>query len=48
MICVYDTETTGIPLFKKPSDDPEQPHLVQLAAAELCWEMGDGRPIRRR
>lgn len=28
----YDTETTGIPLFDQPSDDPRQPHLVQVAA----------------
>lgn len=29
----FDTETSGLPLFSEPSDDPRQPHIVQLAAA---------------
>ncbi|TLP68208.1 3'-5' exonuclease [Pseudomonas nitroreducens] len=28
----FDTETTGLPAFKDPSDAPHQPHLVEIAA----------------
>jgi len=33
MILVYDTETTGLPDFKLPADDPRQPRMIQLAFA---------------
>jgi len=31
-IIIFDTETTGLPVWKEPSDSDIQPHLVQLAA----------------
>lgn len=38
---IFDTETTGLPLFKEPSEHPGQPHLVQLAA----YLMEDGAEV---
>lgn len=32
IIMPFDTETTGFPLFKEPSEDPRQPHLVDICA----------------
>ncbi len=40
MILFYDTETTGLPLFNEPSDDPAQPRICQLAAM-LTNDSGD-------
>lgn len=32
LICVFDTETTGLPNFRDPSDHPDQPHIVDICA----------------
>jgi DNA polymerase-3 subunit epsilon len=32
LIMPFDTETTGLPLWKEPSESEGQPHLVQVAA----------------
>lgn len=30
-VLFFDTETTGLPLWKEPSDHPDQPHVVDLS-----------------
>lgn len=44
MYLVFDTETTGLPLWNQPSDDPGQPHVVDIA-----WSLfdRDGGEIER-
>lgn len=32
IILIYDTETTGLPNFKLPADDPSQPRMCSIAA----------------
>ena len=39
-ILFFDTETTGLPDWREPSDAPQQPHLVQIAAI-LCDAAGN-------
>lgn len=39
----FDTETSGLPLFREPSEDPRQPHIVQLGA--LLVDMASRRVL---
>ena len=40
-IMIYDTETTGLPIWGSPSERPDQPHLCQFTAL-IC----DGTPAQ--
>jgi len=44
LIFAFDTETTGLIDYKKPSDGPQQPHIVQLAA--LLADVDTGNVIQ--
>jgi DNA polymerase-3 subunit epsilon len=39
-IIFMDTETSGLPLYKDPSEDPRQPHIVEIAALLIDSETG--------
>jgi DNA polymerase-3 subunit epsilon len=39
-IFFYDTETSGLPQWSLPSEDPSQPHITQLAAELLDVDTG--------
>lgn len=39
MITIFDVETTGLPLWREPSEHPGQPHLCSLAAI-FCEDDG--------
>ena len=44
LIAAFDTETTGLPLFRDPSDDPRQPHLVDIC---ILAYGADGKPFTK-
>lgn len=41
MLLVFDCETNGLPDWHKPSEDPGQPHIVQLAAVLRSRDRND-------
>lgn len=41
IVTIYDLETTGLPLWKEPSEHPGQPHICQFTAVRFDDETGD-------
>jgi len=41
LIMVFDTETSGLPLYHEPSEGDNQPHIVELAALLIDEETGE-------
>jgi DNA polymerase-3 subunit epsilon len=41
IVCAFDTETTGLPLWSEPSEDPRQPHLCQFTAVMFDDQSGE-------
>lgn len=39
-VLFFDTETTGLPIWKEPSDHPDQPHIVDVSC-----ELWDGDAV---
>lgn len=47
MLLFYDTETSGLPDFRAPSEAPHQPHIIQLAAIVLDEYSNEVRTMNR-
>lgn len=41
MFLIFDTETSGLPLFNEPANHPDQAHIVQLACVLLDEEFNE-------
>lgn len=46
ILLAFDTETTGLPLWGDPSEDPRQPHLVALACLQVTTTTQHGQTLR--
>lgn len=41
IVLCYDTETTGLPLWKEPSEHPDQPRVLEIAAELFDDDTGE-------